>query len=100
MFEKDRKTDRQNFFNLRPRTYGDEKENSSVFLSLWLKISTNSCTYQKKIVPLQRKGRTMEDIVDFWTLVDNACNPRRVIATDGSIINVELYNKIEAYVKH
>ena len=41
----------------------------------------------------------MEDIVDFWTLVDNACNPRRVIATDGSIIDVELYNKIEAYVK-
>ena len=56
MFEKDRKTDRQNFFNLRPRTYGDEKENSSVFLSFWLKISTNSCTYQKKTVPLQRKG--------------------------------------------
>ena len=41
-----------------------------------------------------------KDIVDTWTLVDNACNPRRVIATDGSIINVELYNKIEAYVKH
>ena len=57
MFEKDRKTDRRNFFNLRPRTYGDEIENSSVFLSLWLKITTNSCTYQKKTVPLQRKGQ-------------------------------------------
>ena len=37
----------------------------------------------KKAVPLRRKG-----------------NPRRVIATDGSVVNVELYNKIEAYVKH
>ena len=26
-------------------------------MSLWLKITTNSCTYQKKTVPLQRKGQ-------------------------------------------
>lgn len=40
-----------------------------------------------------------KDIVDTWTLVDNATNPRQVIATDEEIVNVELYNKIEAYVK-
>ena len=60
MFEKDRQTDRQNFFNLRPRAYGDEKENSSVFLSFWLKISTNSCTYQKKTVPLRHSCISLE----------------------------------------
>ena len=79
--------------------YGDEKENSSVFLSFWLKISTNSCIYQKKTLPLQRKGWTMEDIVDFWTLVDNAQNPRKIIATKDNIFDIELYKAVEAYVK-
>ena len=41
-----------------------------------------------------------KDIVDVWTLVDNASNPRRVIATDEEINDVELYNKIEAYVNN
>lgn len=40
-----------------------------------------------------------KDVVDTWTLVDNASNPRQVIATDEEIVNVELYQTIEAYVK-
>lgn len=39
-----------------------------------------------------------KDAVDTWTLVDNACNPRHVIATDEDILDIELYNKIETYV--
>ena len=41
-----------------------------------------------------------KDVVDMWTLVDNASSPRRVIATDEEIKDVELYNKIEAYVNN
>ena len=40
-----------------------------------------------------------KDIVDTWTLVDNASNPRQVVATDEEILNVELYKIIESYVK-
>lgn len=40
-----------------------------------------------------------KDIVDTWTLVDNASNPRQIVATDDEIFNVELYNTIESYVK-
>lgn len=39
-----------------------------------------------------------KDAVDTWTLVDNACNPRHVIATDEDILDTELYKKIETYV--
>ena len=48
---------------------------------------------------MQRKGWTMEDIVDFWTLVDNAQNPRKIIATKDDIFDIELYKAVEAYVK-
>ena len=41
-----------------------------------------------------------KDAVDMWTLVDNASSPRRVIATDEEIKDIELYNKIEAYVNN
>ena len=41
-----------------------------------------------------------KDTVDMWTLVDNASSPRRVIATDEEIKDIELYNKIEAYVNN
>ena len=40
-----------------------------------------------------------KDVVDTWTLVDNASNPRQVVATDEEILNVELYRTIESYVK-
>ena len=40
-----------------------------------------------------------KDVVDTWTLVDNASNPRQVVATDEEILNVELYKMIESYVK-
>ena len=40
-----------------------------------------------------------KDVVDTWTLVDNASNPRQVVATDEEILNVELYKTIESYVK-
>ena len=41
-----------------------------------------------------------KDVADVWTLVDNASSPRRVIATDEEIKDIELYNKIEAYVNN
>ena len=41
-----------------------------------------------------------KDAVDMWTLVDNASSPRRVIATDEEIKDIELYNKIETYVNN
>ena len=40
-----------------------------------------------------------KDIVDFWTLVDNAQNPRKIIATKDNIFDIELYKAVEAYVK-
>ena len=41
-----------------------------------------------------------KDLVDFWTLVDNAGNPRRVIADIDRIYNEPLYNEIQTtYVK-
>ena len=40
-----------------------------------------------------------KDVVDTWTLVDNASNPRQVVATDDEILNVELYKTIKSYVK-
>ena len=40
-----------------------------------------------------------KDLVDTWALVDNASNPRQVVATDEEILNVELYRTIESYVK-
>ena len=40
-----------------------------------------------------------KDVVDTWTLVDNASNPRQLIAADGEIFNVELYKIIESYVR-
>ena len=40
-----------------------------------------------------------KDLVDFWTLVDNAQNPRKIIATKDEIFDVELYKAVEAYVK-
>lgn len=40
-----------------------------------------------------------KDIVDFWTLVDNASNPRIVVADQETIYNEELYNIIKSYVK-
>ena len=40
-----------------------------------------------------------KDIVDFWTLVDNAQNPRKIIATKDDIFDIELYKAVEAYVK-
>ena len=39
-----------------------------------------------------------KDVVDFWVMVDNASNPQNVIATNDEILEVELYQKIEAYV--
>lgn len=38
-----------------------------------------------------------KDLVDFWTLVDNASTPY-VIATKDEICDTELYNRIENYV--
>lgn len=38
-----------------------------------------------------------KDIVDFWTLVDNATTPH-VIANKDEIFDVELYKRIETYV--
>ena len=54
-----------------------------------------------KILELGLKNffQLYKDVVDTWTLVDNASNPRQVIATDEEIIKVELYKKIESYVK-
>ena len=40
-----------------------------------------------------------KDLVDTWALVDNASNPRQVVATDEEVLNVELYKIIESYVK-
>ena len=40
-----------------------------------------------------------KDIVDFWTLVDNASNPRIVVADQETIYNEELYNIIKSYVR-
>ena len=40
-----------------------------------------------------------KDLVDSWALVDNASNPRQVVATDEEVLNVELYKIIESYVK-
>ena len=40
-----------------------------------------------------------KDAVDFWTLVNNASNPRQIIATKDEILDVQLYKKIEDYVK-
>lgn len=40
-----------------------------------------------------------KDIVDFWTLVDNAQNPCKIIATKDDIFDIELYKAVEAYVK-
>ena len=54
-----------------------------------------------KILELGLKNffQLYKDVVDTWTLVDNASNPQQVIATDEEIIKVELYKKIESYVK-
>ena len=56
--------------------------------------------HRRYMLGLQNFFFLYKDIVDVWTLVDNASNPRRVIATDEEINDVELYNKIEAYVNN
>ena len=40
-----------------------------------------------------------KDVVDSWMLVDNASNPRAIIADSDEIYDVELYNTILSYVK-
>ena len=55
--------------------------------------------YRRYELGLKNFFQLYKDVVDTWTLVDNASNPRQVIATDEEIVNVELYKKIEAYVK-
>lgn len=40
-----------------------------------------------------------KDVVDTWTLIDNASNPRQLVATSEEILNVELYKTIESYVR-
>ncbi len=40
-----------------------------------------------------------KDIVDYWTLVDNASNPRIIVADQETIYNETLYNIIQSYVK-
>lgn len=40
-----------------------------------------------------------KDIVDYWTLVDNASNPRIIVADQETIYNEALYNIIQSYVK-
>lgn len=40
-----------------------------------------------------------KDIVDSWMLVDNACNPRIVIADSNQIYNNEIYNSIKSHVR-
>ncbi len=40
-----------------------------------------------------------KDIVDTWMLVDNACNPRVIVATEERIIEVKRYKQIQNYVK-
>jgi len=39
------------------------------------------------------------DKVDYWMLVDNAQNPRLIVADSTDIYNETVYNKIRAYVK-
>lgn len=41
-----------------------------------------------------------KDIVDNWTLVDNASNPRVIVANKNEIMDVERYNKIKSYVRN
>lgn len=40
-----------------------------------------------------------KDIVDYWTLVDNASNPRIIVADQETIYNEALYKIIQSYVK-
>ena len=40
-----------------------------------------------------------KDIVDTWMLVDNASNPRVIVATEERIIEVKRYQQIQNYVK-
>ena len=40
-----------------------------------------------------------KDVVDTWTLVDNNSSPRRIIATDEEILDINRYKQIESYVK-
>ncbi len=37
--------------------------------------------------------------VDFWTLVDNANSPRKLVADSDEIYDTELYNLIHSYVR-
>ena len=40
-----------------------------------------------------------KDIVDLWTLVDNASNPRIVVADQDEIYYPNIYNRIQSYVR-
>lgn len=40
-----------------------------------------------------------KDIVDYWTLVDNASTPRVLVADSDNIYNNELYQIIKSYVR-
>ncbi len=42
--------------------------------------------------------KLFKDKVDYWMLVDNAHNPRIVVANNMQIYNIEIYKKIESYV--
>ncbi len=42
--------------------------------------------------------KLFKDKVDYWMLVDNAHNPRIVVADNDGIYNSNIYKKIEAYV--
>ena len=41
-----------------------------------------------------------KDVVDNWTLVDNASNPRVIIADKDAVLDIERYQKIESYVRN
>lgn len=40
-----------------------------------------------------------KDAVDFWTLVDNAASPRKLVADSDEIYDIELYNLIHSHVR-
>lgn len=40
-----------------------------------------------------------KDEVDFWTIVDNASSPRKLVADSDEIYDVERYNLIQSYVR-
>jgi predicted ABC-type ATPase len=54
--------------------------------------------YRRYDLGLKNFFNLYQDVVDVWTLVDNTCNPRHVVATDEEIKDIELYKQIAAYV--